>query len=667
MARKQLGSAPSSAADVVTKGYLASAIANLGGGGGAPVRPSIFHIDDFGADPTGETPSDEALVAARTELGSGPGFIEFGIGTYVINTAGLSVENNMSLGLRQGVFGQNSCATTVIYKGLHALFEFRNLDWEFNTASEGPGGIHGMWLYGWENNNTNVYAIRYGDLGRMTVKDVHIAGFNKAGNVGIYGDNQVAWSERANIEASVEQCTTAFLFEGCMPNATQSIGTSFDYSKYRLAFVAAPNQDAFVLRAKPGGMNTHMNGVDLALTGNCILAAPGQTNSGALFRMGRDNADGSAFSGELHINVETSGDLGSGEAHHDFIQGTDPYWEVQSKVVAFGTINLIPFSGADFQVGTAHPRNFAFAGLLKRSPTFGSTTNSQAFQSLQLVSQARGEYWKAPSNAVHMVYVEQATAGAFTLSYNSVATAPIPYSPSVAQVQAALDGIPALAGNVTVTQAQARFVNGFYADEVGFGVTYNNGLAETATHVLVADDSSLTGSVAVVVRNDGSSNKTLTARIETGNIVKIEETAGVYRLGLDIGSLTESSGVDRDSPFGVFGVDIWLKQPSTGGNVVLEGPHFASSALAGSTYSFQWFDGIEPVLTTEHDAFDLIRISSFNFNSWIGQHITRQLVIDVPATPTSPGVKGQRAADSTYEYTCIAADTWKRVPFDSTW
>lgn len=607
-----------------------------------------FFVDDYGADPTGAAPSDAALEAARAAMGTEPGIIAFGVGTYLIEEAGLNAENNTSLGLRQGVRGQGSGATRIIYNGENACFEFRNLDWEFNTASEPSGGIHGMWIYGWENTNTDTYGIRYGDIGRMRVSDVHIAGFNQDGCVGLFGDNQVAWAERGDIECSVEQCTTAFLFQGCMPNSLQSYGSSFDYSKYRLTFVVIPNQDAFVLRSLPGGMNTHMNGVDLALTGNCNNAPPGGTNTGTLFKVGRDNEDGASLSGELHVNVETSGYV-DGVTHFDFSMGDGPFWEVQSRVSAFGSINLIPFSGTNFRAGTATTRTFAFAGLLKKSPAFGSTTNSQAFQPLQLLSQARGEYWISPTNAVQMVYLVEATVGTFRLNYDGDLTDPIPYDASVAAVQAALDEIPGLAGNVTVVSAQSRFVNGYYNDETAYGITFGAALAETDVPTFTVDDSSLTGTAEVVVRKPGSANKTLAARIESGNIIKIEETPGVYRLGLDIGNLTDQVGVDRDSPFGLTAVDIWIKQPTTGGNVVLEGPWFRPNAQAGSTYTFQWFDGIEPVLSTEPDKFDVIRLSTYNFNVWVGQHITKPIESGPPGATGASGASGVPGASGAGE------------------
>lgn len=61
----------------------------------------------------------------------------------------------------------------------------------------------------------NSYTIRYGDIGGMSISDVHVAGFESGrGSAGLYGDNWIAWSERADIEIVVEQFTTCFSFEG---------------------------------------------------------------------------------------------------------------------------------------------------------------------------------------------------------------------------------------------------------------------------------------------------------------------------------------------------------------------------------------------------------------------------------------------------------------------
>jgi len=529
-----------------------------------------------------------------------------------------------------------------------------------------------MWIDGWSSTSTNNYAIRYGDGNGFIVSDVHVAGFNRSGCAGLYGDNQIAWSERADIEISVEQCTTCFLFESnAGPSSpAYSLSSSFDYSRYRLTFVAVANQDVFVLRTSPNCARTSMNGVQMELTGNCNNAPPGGTNTGILWHVGYDDNDIASFSGTLQINVETSG-YDSGVCHKDFVMGTTgtSWWLKKSRVRATGAINLIPFSGANFAEGGATPYNFSFDGLLFKSPSLGSSGYFGAARSLQLQADARGRFSLENTNAIQMIYVSNATAGSFVLDYGGTLSSAIPYNATVAQVQAAINSIPALVGNATVVKAQARFINGFYANEIAFGVDFTGTLSQTPVPTFIADITNLTGTVEVIVANTGSPNKTINLEAESGNFFVVNwPPPGTYRLRIQPGNLTDSMGVDKDSPFGVSLIDVWIQQPTTGGNVLIEGPYFPRASVSGSTYNFQWSDGIDPVLTTKPEGWDIIRLSTFNFNSWLGHHVTRKLVVSVPATATSPGVEGQKAHDlvNGWKYECVARDTWVRSPI-ATW
>lgn len=40
---------------------------------------------------------------------------------------------------------------------------------------------------------------------------------------------------------------------------------------------------------------------------------------------------------------------------------------------------------------------------------------------------------------------------------------------------------------------------------------------------------------------------------------------------------------------------------------------------------------------------------------------------NVPAIPTSTGVKGRIAYDTNYIYICVDTNTWKRIAFDGSW
>jgi hypothetical protein len=93
------------------------------------------------------------------------------------------------------------------------------------------------------------------------------------------------------------------------------------------------------------------------------------------------------------------------------MQGTGSFYQVNSRVAANGAINFIPYSGTNFQTGNATPRTFAFGGMLKGSPSLGSTGSVQSFQSLQLVSQARGGWAPDATREIQTFYITEATGG----------------------------------------------------------------------------------------------------------------------------------------------------------------------------------------------------------------------------------------------------------------
>jgi hypothetical protein len=639
--------------------------ADLAAGASSEARPNIYHIDDYGGDPTGATDSNQALIDAYTAMGSGPGIIKFGVGKYLLYV-GLNEASSRVLAPRQGVRGEGSGQSIIDYRGTGAFLEFRDLDFDNTTVPHQHGGCHGLQILGWNNGNSNTCGIRYGDMWRMRISDVEVTGFNQPGGKGLWGDNHVRWSERAFIECVANQCTEAFVFES---NTGDPGSGSFDYSQYWLSFVIMPNQHGFVLRSGTTGSKVSMNGASVTLTGNCQLAAAGGTNNGAMFRVGKDNADAANFSGQLQIGVETSGTIG-GVAHFDFMQGDGPFYDVQSRVTASGSINLIPYSGSRFQPGNATPRTFSFGGLLKGSSALGSTSSMQSFQPLQLVSDARGGTFFEATNCIQTIYVTTATGGTFTLSFGGYTTTPLAYNATPTQVEAALRALPSIgATGVTVSQGQARFINSVAADERAFVVVFGGPLASTSVALLGHDSTGLTGTMAVVMKSPGSANQTYVFQLEGGSIFVIEPTPGTYRTRLDLGGLTAygSPMLGGDSPFGLKVVDIWVKQPDTGGPVFFESPYFTPYYLAGSTYRFQWMDGQEPILSSQPGAMDIIRLTSYNYSSWVGQHLTRLSTTNVPppATSTSPGIKGQIAYDADYQYTCIADNTWKHTPLTS--
>ena len=305
--------------------------------------------------------------------------------------------------------------------------------------------------------------------------------------------------------------------------------------------------------------------------------------------------------------------------------------------------------------------------MLKNSPTLGSTGEKNQFQSLQVVTQALGRYYSDPTRAAQVVFIKAATGGTFRIGYNGIYSSTLQYNATVADVQAAVNTIPALSG-IKVWTGQPRYANGVLQNEIGYGFEFSGVLDGTVVNALTVDSSSLSGTAEVVVHNYGGPNITWGLQIETGNLFKIAAPPGTYRLEVNLGKLSQSEYLSlyNDSPFGLAQADVWIRQPDSGGNVILEPPFFPARSYSGSTYTFQWMEGVDPVLSTEPGKWDVIRLSSVNFNSWVGQHITRSTIVSVPTTATSPGIKGQVAYDANYMYMCTDTNTWKRSPI-GTW
>jgi hypothetical protein len=98
----------------------------------------------------------------------------------------------------------------------------------------------------------------------------------------------------------------------------------------------------------------------------------------------------------------------------------------------------------------------------------------------------------APLNEVQTITIN-ATAGTYTLSLGGATTAPLAYNATSEQVQTALRGLSSVGGNNVSVSGTAPYT-----------VTFNNTLQGTNTPQLAADDSLLTGSLAVTTTTQGS-------------------------------------------------------------------------------------------------------------------------------------------------------------------
>lgn len=320
--------------------------------GDASSNVTTYLIDDFGADPTGATPSDAAIAAAISVLGDNPGILEFGPGIY-------QYSNDLVRGLPgQGIKGAGIGATILDYHGAGDAVRA----WDSTVPTDGStppgkaGPITGISIWGWNNANANTNGLHIGDLDSIHL-DVDIQGFNRSGCRGFWGENVYSWSERAWIQCSVEQCTDAYIFE---TNASHPGGrSSWDYSWYFLSLSVAANQNGVTFKN-----NVDAFGVMFSLVGN---VAPGATNAGVVLTVGTTSDDNCRLHGLLQIGVETLGS--SSAAHKDFNVAA------ASEIVANGVLEFNDFGSPGFAAGTASPSTVTFAGRVD-CPSLGHSAGA---------------------------------------------------------------------------------------------------------------------------------------------------------------------------------------------------------------------------------------------------------------------------------------------------
>jgi hypothetical protein len=415
-----------------TKGDLitatgASAVVRLGAGANRSVLKAdstqtnglrwaaapTFHVDDFGADPTGTAFSDTAVAAAITAMGTSPGILEFGGGgsTYKLN-------NTMTLAYPgQGIRGQGAgfvrpsggmgpghALTAIDWRGTGDCFRV----WDSivpTNGSTGPGvagPITGLYVHAWNNANTNINGLNIGDLWGIHIDDVVIEGFATAGATGYLEEPLYTWCERAYVHMSVNLCTTGYRIKNG-PSSAFAAGSA-DYSNYILSVWCNANQNGFVLD------HMVMAGANFTLFGNC---SAGVSNTGVFLTVGTTGTDPSLIRGAINIQAEMNG---TGVGHTDINIGA------VANIIGTGIVNLVNTS-ASFVAGTATANNLLVNGLVS---TAGIVNSLQPFNSGAGVSpsfQARGS-----DTNLHVIFVPKGT-GSFYI-YEAAGQ-------TVAQLQAA--------------------------------------------------------------------------------------------------------------------------------------------------------------------------------------------------------------------------------------
>jgi hypothetical protein len=300
----------------------------VSGGGGGSEYPRLL-IDDYGSDPSGVAFSDTAVAAALTALGDNPGILEFGVGTYKLNTTILLDRAG------QGILGQGMQATFLNFTGtgpcIRAWDSLVPADGETSPGRGGP--LIGFTILGYSNTNTTITGIHIGDLMWPHIENVFIEGFNNATSKGLWFEHVRSWSERCYLRMAVKDCTDCYVFETRTGHPLSL--SSWMYSSFALSVELGANQNGVILRN-----GAQMIASDMILRCNATAAA---TNTGAVLTLGGGFGE-SGIIGRLDIGAETAGAAG-------LLAPTDIFFGSGGYLEAYGSIRYSYFGAANFQAG----------------------------------------------------------------------------------------------------------------------------------------------------------------------------------------------------------------------------------------------------------------------------------------------------------------------------
>lgn len=288
-----------------------------------------FHINDYGADPTGTLLSDTAWnlcyadATASLQVNSGA-LIMLGGGQYKFSVNTVNISD-----ARIGLMGQGRVATTLFTTGSSGnLMTVAGA----NAGSQGCAPISGFNLYGW-NAGAATTGLRYGD--RLNgYLECSASGFNGAGSRGFWVlDNAGTNSEGSFFILASDNNTVCYDFDAVTPAS----GASLDYSHlYLHVGITTLNGVNSVGMRVINGM--HLYGGYVQLSGN-IRASSSLTAT--VLQVGGSGTDTSHIS-DSYLNVAVEADAGTGTNNDLLIQGVDAF---KGIVKCHGQITIPPFGG----------------------------------------------------------------------------------------------------------------------------------------------------------------------------------------------------------------------------------------------------------------------------------------------------------------------------------
>jgi hypothetical protein len=311
----------------------------------------VFSLNDYGADPTGATLSDNAWTeaykaaanAVQTHAGAmitcDPGFYNFTLGVVKITDA------------RIGFVADGKGAVTLSSPG----GDGGDLVAAVGGGNGGPAApIGGFALYGWNTGGATT-GLRVGDRNYGTLFDISARGFTGAGSAGIRAQSTtsggIEGTEAYGLDA--ENCATALCLDGLSPTRH----TSCDYTTWDLHTVACGT----ALRVVNGG---HNFGGRICLHGN--LGGPLWPRS-TLVAVGADAGDTAWLGCALDIGAEA--DSGSGSVVDFVVQGASTS---AGLINCHGGINLVDGS-AVWQAGSVAGARMSFLGLMQHVPVVAAS------------------------------------------------------------------------------------------------------------------------------------------------------------------------------------------------------------------------------------------------------------------------------------------------------
>lgn len=325
---------------------------------------NTYFVDDYGADPTGTASSDAAVTAAIAAMGTSPGTLLFGPGTYrLANT--ITLANGY-----QGVAGQGMAVTTLNWVGTGDCIRM------YDPSASLPaktGFIAGLKIDGYAAG-PNSTGIHVGDTYNLRIRDLWVADFVAAGSIGVLMNNTVTITERAQVSVTIDNCATAVVFQ-CEDNTTPS----FDYSDWDFIINGFANQNGVIIK----GSAQIIHG-SLSIRGdfyNTVLDGPytpgfswsaASGNTGTVLTVGDGTGTPYLQESDLVVSVECGGIAGAIPNHKtiDITAGAN-LW-------CTGILDFIYDQGFAWSPGT-NDGWFAFAGYKNVDSTYGVMTAPQTF------------------------------------------------------------------------------------------------------------------------------------------------------------------------------------------------------------------------------------------------------------------------------------------------